>query len=100
VLAGHASWAIRALAAGALGRLGAAGGNGGTEAARRLTEAGTTDTYALVRQAALEALASFDACSARALADRIAAGDPEPRVRTVATAIAQSVRARGACVSH
>jgi tetratricopeptide (TPR) repeat protein len=100
VLAGHASWAIRALAAGALGRLGAAGGNGGTEAARRLTEAGTTDTYALVRQAALEGLASFDACSARALADRIAAGDPEPRVRTVATAIAQSVRARGACVSH
>jgi HEAT repeat protein len=98
VLAGHASWAIRALAAGALGRLAAAGGSGGAEATRRLAEAATADPYALVRQAALEALTSFDGCSARALAEHMAAGDPEPRVRAVADAIAQSTRARGACI--
>jgi len=97
VLAGHASWAMRVLAAGALGRLGAAGAKAAAESTRLLVEAGTTDSYALVRQAALEALASFDGCSARSLADHVAASDPEPRVRDAAQAVVQSIRARGAC---
>jgi HEAT repeat protein len=80
ILATHESWAMRILAAQALGRLGA----GGT----RLAEAASRDSYALVREAALEALASFDPAAARPLAQRIAGTDPEPRVREAASAIA------------
>ena len=86
ILATHETWAMRVLAARALGRLGAAGA--GPEAGRRLSEAATKDSYALVRQAALEALAGFDGPGARALAARVATSDPEPRVREAAQAIA------------
>jgi HEAT repeat protein len=86
VLATHESWAMRVLAARAMGRLGAAGA--GPEAGKRLAEAATGDTYALVRQAALEALAAFDATAARTLAAKRAVTDPEPRVRDAAKAIA------------
>jgi hypothetical protein len=92
-LDGHESWAIRVLAAQAMGRLGAAGA--GPDASRRLTEAATRDAYALVRQAALEALASFDTPAARTLGTRMAAADPEPRVREAARAIAKSERPQG-----
>jgi tetratricopeptide (TPR) repeat protein/HEAT repeat protein len=86
ILAAHESWATRVLAARAMGRLGAAGAR--PEAARRLNETAANDSYALVRQAALESLASFDTTSARSLAARLAVGDPEPRVREAARAIA------------
>jgi tetratricopeptide (TPR) repeat protein len=86
MLAAHESWAMRVLAARAMGRLGAAGA--GAEAGKRLGVAATKDSYALVRQAALEAYASFDAAAARALASRMMASDPEPRVREAARAIA------------
>jgi tetratricopeptide (TPR) repeat protein len=86
ILATHESWAMRVLAAQAMGRLGAAGG--GPDAARFLGEAATKDAYALVRQAALESLAAFDAAGARTLAARMAASDAEPRVREAAQAIA------------
>jgi hypothetical protein len=86
LLALHDSWPIRVLAARAMGRLGEAGA--GPETSRRLTEAATGDTYALVRQAALESLASFDSTGARTLAARVAASDPEPRLRDAARAIA------------
>ncbi len=46
VLAAHDSWALRVLAARAMGRLGAAGG--GADASKRLEEAATKDSYALV----------------------------------------------------
>lgn len=85
ILATHESWAMRVLAAQALGRLGAAGA---ADAAPKLADAATRDSYALVRQAALEALASFDAATARTVASRVAAADPEPRVRDAARAIA------------
>jgi tetratricopeptide (TPR) repeat protein/HEAT repeat protein len=98
VLSSQDSWAMRVLAAGALGRLGGAGRTASAEAARRLIDAASTDAYALVRQAALDALTSFDSCSARVLADRLVAGDPEPRVRAAAEAIAGSIRTRGACI--
>ncbi|HEY6460892.1 MAG TPA: HEAT repeat domain-containing protein, partial [Polyangiaceae bacterium] len=86
ILTTHESWAMRVLAARAMGRLGAAGA--GPDAARLLGEAATRDAYALVRQAALESLASFDAAGARALASRMATSDAEPRVREAAQAIA------------
>jgi HEAT repeat protein len=80
------SWAMRILAARALGRLGALGA---TSAGPRLAEAASKDSYALVRQAALEAMASFDVAGARAVAQRVAATDPEPRVRDAASALSR-----------
>ena len=85
-LATHESWALRILAAQALGRLGAARAPG---AGPHLTQAAAGDPYALVRQAALEALASFDPAAARVVAARVAATDPEPRVREAASALAR-----------
>jgi tetratricopeptide (TPR) repeat protein len=79
-------WAMRILAAQALGRLGALGA---ASAGSRLAEAASKDSYALVRQAALEAMASFDAAGARAVAQRVATTDPEPRVRDAASALAR-----------
>jgi HEAT repeat protein len=89
ILATHESWPMRILAAHALGRLGALSSAGAAGAAPRLAEAAARDTYALVRQAALESLASFDAAAARGVAQRLAATDPEPRVREAATALAR-----------
>jgi tetratricopeptide (TPR) repeat protein/HEAT repeat protein len=93
VLAGSEAWPMRVLAAGALGRLGASGAAGAVgaaaEARQRLTDAATTDSYAFVREAALDALSTFDRPAAVALARRMAAGDPEPRVREAAAALAQ-----------
>ncbi|MBX3185886.1 MAG: tetratricopeptide repeat protein [Labilithrix sp.] len=85
VMRSHESWAMRVLAAQALGRLGAAGA--GPEASRQLKEAATKESYALVREAALVALASYDKAEASALAATMAASDPEPRVRETATKI-------------
>ncbi len=87
ILSSHASWPMRVLAAEALGRLGAAGA--GAEASRRLSDAATADPYALVREAALVAASSFDRKGAQPLAQRMAASDPEPRVREAAAALAQ-----------
>jgi hypothetical protein len=86
ILATHESWAMRVLAAGAMGRLGKAGA--GAEVTQRLSDAAAKDPYALVRQAALEALAASDPATARTVAARLAAADPEPRVRDAARAIA------------
>jgi hypothetical protein len=83
----HESWAIRILAAEALGRFGARGS--GEEVSTALRSSATRDDYALVREAALKALASFDAAGGRALAEQLAASDPEPRLRETARAIAQ-----------
>jgi len=87
LLATHENWAMRILAVQALGRLGAAGS--GEAAAKHLRVAAIKDSYALVREAALKALAAFDARGARDLAQEVAAKDAEPRVRETARAIAQ-----------
>jgi hypothetical protein len=81
---------MRVLAAQALGRLGAAGNQG--EARTALSGAATKDSYALVREAALVALASFDALGARTLAAQMSQKDAEPRVRETARAIGEGKR--------
>jgi tetratricopeptide (TPR) repeat protein len=88
VMRSHESWAMRVLAAQALGRLGAAGA--GAEATRQLKEAATTEAYALVREAALVALASYDRSEASQLGAQMARTDPEPKVRETAEKIAGS----------
>lgn len=80
------NWAMRVLAAQALGRLGQTDRAG---AAAQLTGAITHDAYALVREASLEALASFDPNGARPMARTVAATDPEPRVREAAANMAR-----------
>jgi tetratricopeptide (TPR) repeat protein len=78
------SWAMRVLAAQALGRLGAADG---AAAGPLLARAAGEDRYALVRQAALVSLASFDTARARAVAETLVTTDPEPRVRETAKSL-------------
>jgi hypothetical protein len=75
------------LAAQALGRLGTGRAD---QAAQLLETAAQHDAYALVREAALTALASFDKGRAAALAARMATADAEPRVRETATKLAAS----------
>jgi HEAT repeat protein len=86
LLATNDNWATRKLAVQAMGRLGAAGSR--AEATAALRESAQHDAYALVREAALLALASFDADAARPLARERATSDPEPRVREAAKGIA------------
>lgn len=81
VMRTHESWAMRVLAAQALGRL------GGAEATKQLKEAAVKEPYALVREAALVALASYDKNEASQLATQMAAHDAEPRVRETAAKI-------------
>ena len=85
VMRSHESWAMRVLAAQALGRLGAAGAS--AEATRQLKDAATKEPYALVREAALVALASYDRVEAGQLATQMATADAEPRVRETAAKI-------------
>jgi tetratricopeptide (TPR) repeat protein len=87
LLGAQESWAMRVLAVEALGRLGAAGNSG--DAAELLKNAALHDAYALVREGAVKALASFDAARAKLLAAQMSAQDPEPRVRETAAAIAK-----------
>ncbi len=86
ILANDDNWAMRVLAAQALGRLGSIDA---AATGARLGAAATTDRYALVRQAALESLASFDANAARVLAQRMETADPEPRIREAAKTLAR-----------
>jgi cellulose synthase operon protein C len=85
VLSSHENWAMRVLAAQAMGRLGAAGD--AAEAARALHDAATKDTYALVREAALQAFATFDPRGAQDLAVSMSRTDPEPRIRDTARSL-------------
>jgi tetratricopeptide (TPR) repeat protein len=94
VMHDHESWAMRVLAAQALGRLGAAAASRGADGAAalraatgHLKEGAAREPFALVREAALVALASYDRASAVELASKMSTSDPEPRVRDTAARI-------------
>jgi cellulose synthase operon protein C len=84
VMRSHESWAMRVLAAQALGRLAV------PTATPHLKDAAShsKEPYALVREAALEALAAYDKGEAARLAQTLMTTDPEPRVRETAKKIA------------
>jgi cellulose synthase operon protein C len=86
LLEAHDNWAVRVLAAQAMGRLGASGSR--EAATRALRDAATKDGYALVREAALVAMRTYDATAARELGQQMAGRDAEPRVRETAKTIA------------
>jgi tetratricopeptide (TPR) repeat protein/HEAT repeat protein len=81
----HESWPIRALSVEALGRSGQKGQKDG--ASEALAHVAVNDAYAIVREAALLALGSFDAARARTVAAQLRDKDPEPRVRTAAAGL-------------
>jgi len=81
-------WPIRAHAAQTLGLLGGTGER--APIATALTESAANDSYALVRQAALTALHRVDPAAALALARKMAADDPEPKVRELAKSLLSS----------
>ncbi len=85
LLATHENWAMRVLAAQAVGRLGAAGSKDAATIA--LKEAATKDPYALVREASLVAMTTYDTKAAKDLAAQMAQKDAEPRVRETARQI-------------
>ncbi len=81
----HDNWAVRLLAVQALGRLGAKGKQ--AEAAAILADVTRQESYALVREGALRAIASFDGKAAAKIAEEMARKEPEPRVRDYARQI-------------
>lgn len=83
VLAASEHWPVRVLAAEALGRLGA---HGGRDAEAPLARAAKSDNYALVRDAALRALA-FDPPALERVARDLVDHDAEARVRETAAAL-------------
>ena len=91
VVTTHENWAMRVLAVQAMGRLGAAGN--AADATRILKDSATRDPYALVREAALVAVSSYDPKTALPLATTLATTDAEPRVRDTARALSQGKRA-------
>jgi HEAT repeat protein len=78
LLAKSPNWALRVRAARALGSIGT---RAGVEAIEALQRAAQKDDYALVRQSACESLAKIAPSQARAVLQKVAAEDPEPRVR-------------------
>jgi HEAT repeat protein len=78
------SWPLRVRAAEALGRLGGGGSSSGLITST-LTASARTDAFALVREAAVRALASVDLAAAKPLLEEMAAKDAEPRVREAAS---------------
>ena len=82
ILAKSADWSMRVRAARALGTL--PPGSASNEAVEALSSAARSDGYALVRQAAVEALARVARAASRAVLAEVAKDDVEPHVREVA----------------
>ena len=80
-------WALRALAATTLGRV--AAGKPSAAVVAALSQRANKDSFALVREAALEALVSVDPASARRVLEVSHDSDPEPRVKAKAQALLQ-----------
>jgi hypothetical protein len=78
-LTSEEDWALRVAAAEALARA-----PGVASGVAELTRAATSDSYALVREAAVRALFTVDPSAARPVLERIQKTDAEPRVRNAA----------------
>ena len=87
LLAVEPDWALRALAATTLGRV--AAGKPSAEVVAALSQRASKDAFALVREAALEALVLVDPASAKRVLEVSHDSDPEPRVKARAQALLQ-----------
>ncbi len=80
-------WALRALAAETLGRV--ALGSASAPVVAALSQRASKDAFALVREAALEALVLVDPAAAKRVLEVSHDSDPEPRVKARAQALLQ-----------
>jgi len=80
-------WALRALAAATLGRI--AAGNPSAPVVAALSQCASKDAFALVREAALEALVLVDPATAKRVLEVSHDSDPEPRVKARAQSLLQ-----------
>jgi len=78
-------WALRALAAETLGRV--AAGSSNAQAVAALSQRASKDSFALVREAALESLVLVDPGAAKRVLQVSHDSDPEPRVKARAQAL-------------
>jgi len=87
LLAVEPDWALRALAAETLGRV--AAGSSSPQVVAALSQCASKDPFALVREAALEALVLVDPTAAKRVLQVSHDSDPEPRVKARAQALLQ-----------
>jgi len=85
VLSTHKQWSVRADAARALGEIGKRDAK--ATVAPPLEKAASSDKYAFVRELALKGLALAGRPGAKAVLEKAAKDDPEPRVRELATTL-------------
>ena len=90
LLANEPDWALRALAVSTLGRVGA--GSRDPQVVAALSQSATQDGFAMVREAALQALVAVDPSSARRVLEASHDSDPEPRVKAHAQALLDQLR--------
>ncbi len=88
LLAASDNWALRAHAARALGRIDAPA-EARAEVSQSLERAALKDDFALVREAAIAAVAERGGPAAKALLDKVAQSDAEPRLRQIAAELAK-----------
>lgn len=88
LFAAERDWSMRAATAEALGRV--AEGTANPEALRALGRAAESDPYALVREAALRALARVGPREARPVLERARDKDAEPRVKALAKTLLEA----------
>lgn len=90
LLESEADWALRATAVSTLGRL--AAGSRDAQVVSALGQTAARDDFAMVREAALEALLAVDPVAARRVLESSRGSDPEPRVKARAQALLEQLR--------
>ncbi len=90
LLASEPDWALRASAAETLGRI--ASGSRDPAAFAALSQSASQDAFAMVREAALQALVAVDPRGAVRVLEQSDGNDPEPRVKARARALLDRLR--------
>jgi HEAT repeat protein len=90
LLSGESDWALRALAVETLGRVGK--GSRDPQIVAALGQSAKKDGFAMVREAALQALVEVDPGAARGVLEASHDSDPEPRVKAHAQALLERLR--------
>ncbi|MEO6598733.1 MAG: HEAT repeat domain-containing protein, partial [Polyangiaceae bacterium] len=86
----ESDWALRATAVDALGRVGSGSRDPSVVAA--LSQSATQDAFAIVREAALQALVAVDAAAAQRVLQASHDNDPEPRVKARAQVLLDQLK--------
>ena len=90
LLRSESDWALRASAVETLGRV--AAGSHAPDVVAALTESASKDSFAIVRESALQALVLVDPSAAKRVLEQSHDNDPEPRVKARAQALLDRLR--------